>query len=58
MTRTVLIFSGGHDFSSDARAFSFLASLEILSFSLRLINGFRLPKCLLDLNNSTLGPAP
>ena len=39
---------------SDARAFSFLAPLEMSSSSLRLIKGFRLfyfSKCLLDLNN-------
>ena len=41
MTR-ILIFSGRHDLPSDARAFSFLASLEMQSSSLRLIKGFRL----------------
>ena len=35
MTR-ILIFSGRHDLPSDARAFSFLAPLEIQSSSLRL----------------------
>ena len=49
----ILIFSGRHDLPSDARAFSFLAPLEMKSSSLRL-KGFRLlysPKCPLDLNN-------
>ena len=41
MTR-ILIFSGRHDLPSDARAFSFLASLEMQSSSLRLIKSFRL----------------
>ena len=54
MTR-ILIFSGRHDLPSDARAFSFLASLEMQSSSLRLIKALGClisPKCLLDLNNS------